>query len=430
MAIDGEPVADDDARRAAVRGRRSSSSSVGIDAVVLRDHRRGRASRWFADEAVDVAVVEVGLGGTWDATNVVDARGRGGHQRRGRPRRVSRPTREQIAHREGGHREAGLDARARRDRPEALRADLRRRATPRGILVRDARLRRRATTCSRSAAGSSTSTRRARAYPDVFLPLHGAHQGDNAGDRARGRRSVRRRRRSRRGRADAFATVQSPGRLEVVGRQPLVLLDGAHNVAGARGVAAARSTRSSATGPRTLVVGLLREKEPHEMLAALGVGDRPDDADGRDPRVLPPAEPAGARARGRGQGGDRLGCREDRIEIVDTRRRSGQHRARWPRPTTARSSSPARCTSSARPASVLRGLTRRTSAEASRGHRRERDRAGAPVGVRSRSSDDPNSSRVCDVDCRAAEKAAADHRGRGVHRCRRDCSRAALSTRS
>ena len=31
------------------------------------------AFAWFADEAVDVAVVEVGLGGTWDSTNVIDA---------------------------------------------------------------------------------------------------------------------------------------------------------------------------------------------------------------------------------------------------------------------------------------------------------------------------------------------------------------------
>ena len=70
-------------------------------------------------------------------------------------------------------------------------------------------------------------------YPDVFVPLHGAHQGDNAAvalaaaeafvgapldpDAVRG----------------AFARVRSPGRLELVGRHPLVLLDGAHNVAGA-----------------------------------------------------------------------------------------------------------------------------------------------------------------------------------------------------
>jgi dihydrofolate synthase / folylpolyglutamate synthase len=62
--------------------------------------------------------------------------------------------------------------------------------------------------------------------------------------------------------------VRSPGRLEVVRHQPLVLLDGAHNVAGAHALGAALSEEFP-TSPRTLVVGLLREKEPHEMLAAL-----------------------------------------------------------------------------------------------------------------------------------------------------------------
>ena len=136
----------------------------------------------------------------------------------------------------------------------------------------------------------------------MFLPLHGAHQADNAAIALAAAESfvgaplpfdvV----------ADAFARVQSPGRLEVVRRQPLVLLDGAHNVAGAEALRAALDEEFS-DGPRTLVVGMLREKEPHEMLAALGV----DELEGLA-RVLPAAEPARARAvvhrqgRGRSRG--------------------------------------------------------------------------------------------------------------------------------
>jgi dihydrofolate synthase/folylpolyglutamate synthase len=70
--------------------------------------------------------------------------------------------------------------------------------------------------------------------------------------------------------ADALRAVRSPGRLEVLDHQPLVLLDGAHNVAGARALQAALTEEFPAS-PRTLVIGLLREKEPHEMLEALGV---------------------------------------------------------------------------------------------------------------------------------------------------------------
>ena len=66
--------------------------------------------------------------------------------------------------------------------------------------------------------------------------------------------------------------MRTPGRLEVVGHQPLVLLDGVKNVAGAHALRAALA-EEFADSPRTLVVGLMREKEPHEMLDALGVLD-------------------------------------------------------------------------------------------------------------------------------------------------------------
>ena len=80
----------------------------------------------------------------------------------------------------------------------------------------------------------------ARSYDELFLPLHGAHQGDNAAAALAAAEAffgapldpeTRRRRRSR--------TSRMPGRFEVVGRHPLVILDGAHNPDGADGAAAA-----------------------------------------------------------------------------------------------------------------------------------------------------------------------------------------------
>jgi dihydrofolate synthase/folylpolyglutamate synthase len=141
--------------------------------------------------------------------------------------------------------------------------------------------------------------------------LHGAHQADNAAIALAAAESfvdaplpfdvV----------SDALARVQSPGRLEVVGRRPLVLLDGAHNVAGAQALQRALEEEFN-EGPRTLVVGMLREKEPHEMLAALGV----DRLEGLlvccappTPRALEPALVAKAAVD--------LGLAEDRIEVVD-----------------------------------------------------------------------------------------------------------------
>ena len=74
--------------------------------------------------------------------------------------------------------------------------------------------------------------------------------------------------------------------------QPLVLLDGVKNVAGAHALRAALA-EEFADSPRTLVVGLMREKEPHEMLDALGAVDaarivccRPDSPRGLDPEAV------------------------------------------------------------------------------------------------------------------------------------------------
>jgi dihydrofolate synthase/folylpolyglutamate synthase len=64
--------------------------------------------------------------------------------------------------------------------------------------------------------------------------------------------------------------VRSPGRLEVVRHGPLVLLDGAHNVHGAEALARALEEEFPVED-RTLVVGLLREKDPRAMLSALRI---------------------------------------------------------------------------------------------------------------------------------------------------------------
>ncbi|HEV8163430.1 MAG TPA: cyanophycin synthetase, partial [Actinomycetota bacterium] len=104
---------------------------------------------------------------------------------------------------------------------------------------------------------------------EVFLPLHGRHQADNAavaltatqaflGDRANDDAAIR----------AGFAAVTSPGRLEVVSRQPLVLLDGAHNPDGARALAAAL-LEEFVVDRRTLVVACLADKDLRGILQAL-----------------------------------------------------------------------------------------------------------------------------------------------------------------
>ena len=266
------------------------------------------ALRWFADEAVDVAVVEVGLGGTWDATNLVD----------GRVAVVTNvsvdhveylgPTREQIAEEKAGIVKPGSALVLGETDDDLAAVFLNRQAA--SVARRGVDFGVRASEMAHGGRLVDLYTPGA-GYPGVFLPLHGAHQADNAAAALAAAEAFVGRPLDSEVVADAFAAVRSPGRLEVVGRNPLVLLDGAHNVAGAEALRAALA-EEFAPAPRTVVVGLLRQKEPHEMLTALGVGDaalliccRPP-----SPRALDPELVARAAAD--------LGVPDDRVEVVDS----------------------------------------------------------------------------------------------------------------
>ena len=67
-----------------------------------------------------------------------------------------------------------------------------------------------------------------------------------------------------------------------------------------------------ATGPRTLLVGIIREKEPHEMLTALGIDEV------GPPRLLPAAERARARSHAVADAAIELGFPEEQIEIAES----------------------------------------------------------------------------------------------------------------
>jgi len=112
-------------------------------------------------------------------------------------------------------------------------------------------------------------------YPEVLLPLHGAHQAANAAvsvaaveaffDRALDPDAVR----------EAFATVAVPGRCEVVRHQPLVVLDGAHNPDALRALAATVEEEFTVVGSRYLVLGALAGRDPQRLVDA-AVDLRPD----------------------------------------------------------------------------------------------------------------------------------------------------------
>ena len=334
ISIDGEPIRDDDLNEM-LYAVSLVERSVGIDPSHF-EIMAAAAFRWFADEAVDVAVVEVGLGGTWDATNVLDADVAVITNVSVDHVEYLGPTREQIATEKAGivKRDSILVL---GETDEGLRPIFDASA-PRELLLRDRDFGARNNVLAIGGRSVDLFTPDA-GYPGVFMPLHGAHQGDNAAIALAAAEAFVGNPLPNEVVTTAFATVESPGRLEVVGRQPLVLLDGAHNVAGAQALRRALD-EEFAEASRTLIVGLLREKEPHEMLVALGVDDRPAD-DGEDaggmlvlcrppsPRALAPEVVAKAAID--------LGVSEDRIEIVDTVAEAVAA-ALWPPPRTARSS--------------------------------------------------------------------------------------------
>ena len=108
----------------------------------------------------------------------------------------------------------------------------------------------------------------AREYDEVFLPLHGAHQAHNAacavaaveaflGGNELDPDALR----------EAFASVTSPGRLEVARRSPTIVLDGAHNPHGAEATVEAMQEAFSFS-PLIGVVGVMADKDVEGLLTA------------------------------------------------------------------------------------------------------------------------------------------------------------------
>ena len=222
-------------------------------------------------------VLEVGMGGEWDSTNVVDARVCGftavglDHQK------FLGDTIEAIAATKAGILDRTVEDTpepeplvviARQPEEDAL-AVLSEQVTSRGLQgwVEDEGF----GVVERTLAvdGQMVSLRGIGGdYPDLFLPLHGAHQAHNAatavalteafltgGDRALAEDAV----------GEALSSLTSPGRLEVLKSEPTILVDGAHNPAGAAALAETMAEAFDLTDV-TVVLGMFADKDPHGVL--------------------------------------------------------------------------------------------------------------------------------------------------------------------
>ena len=223
----------------------------------------------FAEHPIDVGVIEVGMGGQWDATNVVDAD-------------VSVITPIGLDHMEylgnsiteiaatkaGIIKEQGFVVLAQQT-PEAA-VELLRRAAEVGADVAREGLEYSIDSRAVAVGGQLISITGLRGhYDDIFLPLHGKHQASNAaaaliaveaffGEQDLDIDAVR----------AGFANVTSPGRCEVIHRDPTIILDAAHNPHGAK--ALAETLQSEFTFDEvTGIVALMADKDALGILQAL-----------------------------------------------------------------------------------------------------------------------------------------------------------------
>jgi dihydrofolate synthase/folylpolyglutamate synthase len=270
IAIDGAPISEErfDATWHEIKPYVALVDERRIDGVEMTFFEviTGMAYAAFADAPVDVAVVEVGLGGTWDATNVADA-----------DVAVITPidldhthllgtTIAEIAREKAGIIKPGAHAILAGQSLEAAEVLLER-CVEMGALpqregidfgVIDRRL----------AVGGQLIRINGAEGPvdDIFLPLHGAHQAANAaqalaaveaflGLKALNPDVAR----------EGFAAVNFPGRLEVIRRSPTVVLDAAHNPHGAAATAAAIS-EAFGFAPLIGVVAIMADKDARGLL--------------------------------------------------------------------------------------------------------------------------------------------------------------------
>ena len=225
----------------------------------------------FADAPIDVLVLEVGMGGEWDSTNVAD-----GDVAVFTPIDIDHVERlghtiAEIATTKSGIIKPGSIVVSAPQQPDAL-AVL---ETKAGAIADELKLAGRdfeLISQSESKTGLTFSVRGlTREYDDLFMPLHGKYQAHNAavaiaaveafigGGQVPIADDILR---------PALADVTSPGRLQVIAQNPRVILDAAHNPHGARSLGEALT--SSFGAPHAVaVLSVLNDKDARELLSAL-----------------------------------------------------------------------------------------------------------------------------------------------------------------
>lgn len=273
ISIDGEPVSEqgfvdafaDVAAYAQIVD--DTSAKAGGPALSLFELTVAMAYAAFADAPVDAAVVEVGMGGAWDATNVADGAVAVFTPIDVDHARYLGDTAYDAAREKVGIIKPGARVVSAAQTPDVLEVIARRCAelgTPLLVEGVDFAVADRVIAVGGQQFDLHTPD---GIIKEIFLPLHGAHQAQNAACAliaaeafagAMHHEVVR----------EAFSGVTSPGRLEVARRSPTVLLDAAHNPHGLRAALAAVA-EDFTFSPLVVVLGVMADKDLHSMLELL-----------------------------------------------------------------------------------------------------------------------------------------------------------------
>lgn len=227
------------------------------------------AYRLFAAEAVEVAVVEVGVLGRFDATNVIEADvavltniGTDHTTKEGDWRR-------DIAGEKAGIAKESSTFVVGETDPDLL--DIFEGAGASSLLVagREFEL----LSDQPAVGGRFVDMRTARGlYEEVFVSVHGSHQADNAAIALTAAEEFFESALPDDVVAEAFGELALPGRVEVVGKEPLVILDGAHNPEAAQALDLTLATAFGGASPRVFVLATLEPRDPAEFIAEVGIG--------------------------------------------------------------------------------------------------------------------------------------------------------------
>ena len=228
------------------------------------------AFRHFADAPVDVGVIEVGAGGMYDATNVIDASVAVVTNIGVDHLEYLGPAQSDIARHKAGIVKPGATLVTAEQNAE-LFAILDSPPHERTLaLGRDFEL----IENKMAVGGRLVSVRTPYAtYDEVFVAAHGAHQGINAAtaivaaeaffETALGDAIVR----------EAFTNLTTPGRFEIVAHNPTTVVDGAHNVEGIDKLRETLDEDLASLTERIFVIGMLAPHDPAELLRALGAAN-------------------------------------------------------------------------------------------------------------------------------------------------------------